>query len=76
MDFIFKIFGAIGLLLITWGVIDKKNLRKNISFVGGGMLLLIYSIHIKDPLFIPLQIIFTIASLYEIYIIKLQKIKI
>lgn len=73
MDIMFKIFGAIGLLFIISGVIDKKDLRKNISFAAGGLLLLIYSIYIKDSVFIPLQIIFTLASFYEIYKIKNNK---
>jgi len=70
MDMVVKIFGALGLLLITWGVLDKKVLRKNISFLVGGLFLLSYSMYIKDPVFIPLQIIFSIAALYEIYKIK------
>jgi len=30
---------------------------------------------LQDPIFIPLQIIFTLASLYEIYTLKFKKNK-
>jgi len=73
MSIIFKILGAIGLLFITAGVLDKKALRRNWLFVAGGIFLLFYSSYLKDPVFIPLQTIFTLASLYEIYQIKSSK---
>jgi len=66
---IFKVIGAIGLLFITYGVITKKAILRNIVFIIGGLALLIYSSYLKDPVFIPLQIIFTIASIYELYIL-------
>jgi len=66
---IFKILGAIGLLFITYGVITRKALTRNIVFIIGGIFLLSYSTYLKDPIFIPLQIIFTIASIYELFLI-------
>lgn len=70
MELLPKILGALGLIFITSGVLIKKEIKQDIFFVIGGLLLLIYSIYLRDPVFIPLQIIFTIASLYEIYTIK------
>ncbi|MFA6486450.1 MAG: hypothetical protein WCT40_03730 [Candidatus Magasanikbacteria bacterium] len=70
MSVLFKILGAIGLLFITAGVLDKKDLRRNWFFVVGGVGLCSYSIYLRDPIFIPLQIIFTLASLYEIFKFK------
>ncbi|PIZ95574.1 MAG: hypothetical protein COX81_00715 [Candidatus Magasanikbacteria bacterium CG_4_10_14_0_2_um_filter_37_12] len=73
MEIIIKIIGAIGLVLITWGIFIKKETRQDYIFVLGGLFLLTYSIHLKDPIFIPLQIVFVLASLYEIH--KIKKIK-
>ena len=66
----FKIIGALGLILITIGVLTKKEKLQNIYFIVGGLLLETYSIYLKDPIFIILQIIFVLAATYEL--IKLQ----
>jgi len=63
----YQLIGAIGLVIITAGVLIEDNRKQSRYFVVGGLCLLVYSIHLKDPIFIPLQIIFTAASLYEIY---------
>ena len=73
MDIIVKIFGAIGLILITTGIFAKKEINQDWIFIAGGSFLLIYSIYLKDPIFIPLQIVFVLASLYEIYTLKFKK---
>lgn len=65
-----KLFGAIGLVVITYGIFAKKELDQDYCFVIGGIGLLVYSISLRDPIFVPLQIIFTGASLYEIYKLK------
>jgi len=65
-----KFFGAIGLLLITWAIFAKGEVKQDIIFILGGLGLLVYSISLRDPIFIPLQIVFIIASLYEIVKIK------
>ena len=70
---LFKILGAIGLLFITYGVITKKAVLRNVVFIIGGMFLLSYSTYLKDPIFIPLQIIFTLASIYELLIIRKKR---
>ena len=73
LSIIFKILGALGLILITYGIFAKKEIRQDWIFVAGGLCLLAYSISIKDPIFIPLQIVFIAASLYEIYTLKKKK---
>ncbi|MFH1590212.1 MAG: hypothetical protein ABIB43_06615 [archaeon] len=68
---IFKIIGIIGLLLITAGILLRKRKFEDILYIFGGAFLLIYSISIKDMIFIVLQIIFTIAAVYDY--IRLKK---
>lgn len=70
-----KIFGVIGVLFITYGIYAKKEVNQDWIFATGGLFLLAYSTYLRDPIFIPLQIIFTAASLYEIYKIKTKKKK-
>ncbi len=70
MVYLIKIVGAIGLILITGGNFVKNEIKQDWIFSLGGIFLLAYSIYLKDPIFIPLQIIFTLASLYEIYTLK------
>lgn len=69
--FFMKLIGAVGLLFITWGIFIKRETKQDIIFAIGGLFLLVYSIFLKDPIFIPLQIIFTGASIFEL--IKLKK---
>ncbi|MBI2444607.1 MAG: YgjV family protein [Candidatus Magasanikbacteria bacterium] len=70
VNLLFKILGVIGVLLITYGIYIKNEIKQDWIFVLGGLCLLAYSIYLRDPIFIPLQIIFTTASGYEIYRIK------
>ena len=62
------------MVLISAGIVQKNNLRRNYLFVFGGLLLFAYSLYLRDPIFAPLQIIFMGASVYEIY--RIQHIKI
>lgn len=64
---IIKILGAIGLLLITWGIFEKDLRHRDRIYIIGGSALLIYSVYLKDPIFIPLQIFFIIASIIHIH---------
>ncbi len=73
MEYVPKLFGAIGLLIITYGIFEKRELRRDVLFALGGLGLLIYSISLMDPIFIPLQIVFIGASLYEIIVIKRRR---
>lgn len=70
---IFKIVGSLGIILISIGIITKKRKIQDIYFILGGICLEIYSIHIKDFVFIILQIIFTLAAIYDF--IKIQFLK-
>ncbi len=70
---IFKIIGVIGLVLIVIGVLIKKRKKEDLFYIFGGICLAIYSIYIKELIFIILQIVFTLAALYDF--IKLKFIK-
>lgn len=67
---IFQLSGALGLVCITIGVLLKKRVREDIFYVIGGLLLEVYSVYIRDPVFITLQIIFIGAAVYDF--IKIQ----
>ena len=60
------IFGIIGLLLISIGVILKNRKYQNIIYIIGGLSLLLYSYSIKSLIFIILQIVFIISAIYSI----------
>ncbi len=62
--------GIFGVLLISYGIYIKKETSQDMIFALGGLSLLIYSTYLRDPIFIPLQIIFTGSSLYELYCLK------
>ncbi len=67
---IFKIIGALGILLIAVGIINKKRKIQDTYYSLGGIFLLIYSIYIKDIIFIILQIIFTLTAVYDLIKLK------
>lgn len=62
----FKIIGALGIILIAIGILNKRRKVQNIYFIGGGICLEVYSIYIQDYIFIILQIIFILAALYDL----------
>jgi len=70
---LYKLIGIAGMLLITYGVFNKRRGNQDLMFAIGGLCLLIYSIYLRDFIFIILQITFTSASLYEMYKIKNKK---
>ncbi|MEW6294916.1 MAG: hypothetical protein AB1467_01305 [Candidatus Diapherotrites archaeon] len=72
IDF-FKLIGALGIILIAVGILIKKRRKQDIFYVGGGVCLLIYSVYINDLIFVILQIIFTIAAIYDF--VKIQSFK-
>ena len=65
---IFKIIGIFGLVLIIIGVLVKQKNRmlRDVLYIIGGLALTVYSISIKEALFIVLQIVFTLAALYDL----------
>jgi len=72
---IFKLIGALGLILISAGIIVKKRKLQDILYVFGGLCLLTYSIYIADLIFITLQTIFIIVALYDLIRIQFFKKK-
>ena len=66
MPYLFKLIGAVGLILIALGVITQQRRTQDKYYLVGGLLLTVYSIYIKDVVFIILQIIFLIAAGYDL----------
>jgi len=62
---VFKVLGALGVLLISIGIATNKR-SENILYLLGGICLLIYSFYIKDIIFIVLQIIFILSAGYAL----------
>ncbi|MBT7007598.1 hypothetical protein HN958_03780 [Candidatus Falkowbacteria bacterium] len=70
---LFKIIGAIGLVLISLGIITKKRKNQDILYIAGGLCLEAYSIYLGDIIFIILQIIFTVAAIYDLIKIRIKR---
>lgn len=68
-----KFIGGFGLLLISIGIITKERQKQDFLYILGGIALEIYSIYLGDYIFIVLQIIFTVAALYDLVKIKYGK---
>jgi hypothetical protein len=62
----FKIIGALGLILISIGVITKQRKRQDILYIVGGLCLEAYSINLNDVIFIILQIVFSLSAIYDL----------
>ncbi len=69
----FKIFGILGLLLITAGVLIKSEKKQDVFFAVGGLSLLVYSIYINDWIFIALQIVFILTAVIELIKLRAKK---
>ena len=67
---LFKIIGALGIVLISIGIIIKKRKTQDVYYILGGLCLEAYSIYIGNLIFTILQIIFTLAAIYDF--VKLQ----
>lgn len=63
---IFKIIGALGIILISVGIINKKRKKQDVYYLLGGISLFVYSIYIRDFIFIILQLIFTFTAIYDL----------
>ncbi len=74
MPFLFKLIGAVGLILIAIGVITKQRKTQDKYYLVGGLFLIAYSIYIKDVVFIILQIIFLIAAGYDLVTVGKESI--
>jgi LPXTG-motif cell wall-anchored protein len=64
---LFIIIGAVGLLLITAGVLLKDRKKEDWLYVAGGLCLEIYSIYLRDNIFIVLQIVFLLSAAYDLF---------
>lgn len=58
-------FGVIGLIIISFAVWVKNERNQNILFVAGGILLLLYSMGIKNLIFSILQAVFVTSAFIE-----------
>ena len=63
-------FGIIGLLLISYALWIKSEKTQDRIFILGGFFLLAYSIHINDPIFIFLQVVFIVSASVELAKLK------
>jgi len=76
----FQIIGALGLVFIILGtflISAKRKFKRRYVYpllLLGGICLEIYSVHIKDMIFIVLQGVYIVITLYGL--IKLNEIKI
>jgi lipid-A-disaccharide synthase-like uncharacterized protein len=68
----FKAIGALGLILISVGILTKARQKQNILYIFGGICLEIYSIYLNDAIFIILQVVFTLAAAYDLLKVYLR----
>ena len=61
----FEIIGALGIILISIGIITKKRKNQNVYYILGGLCLETYSVYIGNLIFIILQIVFTLSAIYD-----------
>jgi lipid-A-disaccharide synthase-like uncharacterized protein len=61
-----RAIGVVGILLITSGILRKRKCAADEFFLAGGICLLVYSIYIRDALFVVLQIIYSISCAYDL----------
>ena len=73
MTLIFKIIGAIGLILVCIGIANKKRKIQDIFYISGGLLLEIYSIYLGDIIFIILQAVFTFVTIMDFILHRHKK---
>ena len=75
---LFKLCAVLGLIAIIAGISltkIKERKRQYALMIIGGILLEIYSIYIKDTIFIILQAVFVIFAVYDlIKLIKKQRL--
>ncbi len=69
---IYKLLGILGLLLIAFGVLTQRKKTEDLFYIFGGLFLLLYSIYIRDLIFIILQIFFIFAAFYH-YFTKIKR---
>ena len=70
MNLLFKLIGAIGLILISIGIIAKERKRQDVLYACGGVCLEIYSIYLGDVIFTILQLVFIASAVWDFEKIK------
>ena len=63
---IFKLIGALGIILISAGILIRKKKKEDIFYIIGGICLELYFIYINDLIFIVLQAIFILTAVYDL----------
>jgi len=66
----FRLVGALGIILISIGVVIKRRKDQNFLYILGGFCLGIYSIYIEDLIFLVLQIVFISSAIYDFIKVK------
>ena len=64
---IFKLIGALGLILISIGILNKQRKIQDVYYIFGGLCLLAYSVEINEVIFIILQAVFTLVAGYDLF---------
>ncbi|MBU2562538.1 MAG: hypothetical protein KKF68_02670 [Nanoarchaeota archaeon] len=62
----FVIIGALGLILISLGILTRKRKKQDKFYIVGGIGLLIYSVSLINFIFIILQTIFILSASYDL----------
>jgi len=70
----FKLIGALGLILICIGLLLKNRMHQNILYIVGGVCLEIYSVYLRDTIFIILQIVFILSAVYDLFKIRKSEV--
>ena len=70
MPELMKLIGALGLILISIGIVTKERRSQDLYYIAGGICLEAYSIYLGDMIFIILQILFTLAAVYDLKQVK------
>ncbi|MCD4760685.1 hypothetical protein K8R42_02185 [bacterium] len=72
---IYKFVGILGLTIISIGVFWQKKYVEDLLYILGGIALFVYSYHIRDWIFIVLQVVFIISAFLHLFrIMKTKKV--
>ena len=64
------LFGISGLVLVSLAVWIKNEIKQDLLFITGGLLLLIYSLYLNNWIFSVLQFVFILSSCLELIKLK------
>ena len=63
---LFEIIGIVGILLFCIAVLTRNKKKQDIYFILGGLCMELYSIAIKNTIFIILQLIFLVSTIWDL----------